>query len=253
MTSYIYQVLNTVNGKVYIGRTNDLSRRWREHLAEAKKSSKPFYKAITKYGEASFDFRIIQEVSSDIGAADCEMYWIQYYRSNMIRYGTEYGYNLSDGGEGCGTGPKSQSHRDNISKALTGLIRTPNHSMNISISKTTLSNNDLAQIKQLLNCNVPEHIIADRIGISQGVVSDIKLGRSHRYFFSEEDIKVFDSRFYDRAGQNNPSAKLSEQQVSEIKSLIRSGKSHAFIARLYQVGTSTISRINTGKCWGQIK
>lgn len=187
MSFYIYQVLNTMNGKIYIGQTIDLVRRWDEHLRDArsvKRSNKPFYKAIIKYGENSFDLRIIQEVSSDREARDCEMYWIQYYRSNMIRYGNEYGYNLSDGGDGCGTGPKSQSHRDNISKALTGLVREPTHSMNISISKTTLSTNKLEQIRQLLIDGVHEHIIADRIGISQGVVSDMKLGRSHRYFFS---------------------------------------------------------------------
>jgi len=49
----VYKITNTLNGKVYIGKANDMNRRWVEHLSVARRGSrKPLYAALRKYGSA---------------------------------------------------------------------------------------------------------------------------------------------------------------------------------------------------------
>lgn len=55
---YIYQITNKVNGKVYIGQTNNIQKRWSNH----KNNNDPnmvIARAIRKYGIENFDFRVL--------------------------------------------------------------------------------------------------------------------------------------------------------------------------------------------------
>jgi group I intron endonuclease len=57
--SGIYEIINTVNGKRYIGSTVSFKTRWRTHRRElkgAKHHSAPLQRAWNKYGEAAFKF-----------------------------------------------------------------------------------------------------------------------------------------------------------------------------------------------------
>lgn len=55
------------------------------------------------------------------------------------------------------------------------------------------------------------------------------------------------------AGISNGQSKLTENDVSEIKKLLRAGEYQADIAKKYNVGKLTINSINTGKRWRHIK
>lgn len=103
----IYKITNMVNGKVYIGQSIDIKRRWTQHkkighnLSEHKYErdyDKVLYRAMRKYGVDSFEFSIIEECSED-ELYQREQYWIEKYQSLSI-YGK--GYNLTDGGAGGG-------------------------------------------------------------------------------------------------------------------------------------------------------
>lgn len=63
LKKYIYKITNTINNKIYIGQTNDIKRRFREHknLMYGKVGNKHLYSAIKKYGLDSFIFEIIEE------------------------------------------------------------------------------------------------------------------------------------------------------------------------------------------------
>lgn len=54
-------------------------------------------------------------------------------------------------------------------------------------------------------------------------------------------------------GNKNPMSKLTEQQVIEIKRLLKDGNKGASLARLYTVSTSVISKIKTGKLWSHVE
>ena len=91
----IYKATNTINGKVYIGKTKyTLEHRKSEHLRKVKNSNLLFHKALRKYGEGSFNWDVIYECDDFIELNKSEIKFIAEYKSN------ETGYNLTTGGEG---------------------------------------------------------------------------------------------------------------------------------------------------------
>ena len=65
MKSGIYQIRNTVNGKLYIGSSHDIKFRWKQHkssLRRNKHHSLILQRAWNKYGEDCFEFEVIKDV-----------------------------------------------------------------------------------------------------------------------------------------------------------------------------------------------
>lgn len=54
-------------------------------------------------------------------------------------------------------------------------------------------------------------------------------------------------------GESNPAAKLTEEDVRQIRVMLDAGIQQARIAALFKVGQMTISRINTGDRWARVK
>ena len=94
--SGIYCIKNLVNQKKYIGLSNNIARRKREHLytlRNGKHENKHLQYAWDKYGEENFSFYIIEECSVDM-LDEREKYYIAKYQSNNDMYG----YNIESGG-----------------------------------------------------------------------------------------------------------------------------------------------------------
>lgn len=84
----IYKYENKINGKIYIGQSNNIERRFKEHLY---KNDLIIEKVIRKYGISNFLFTVLEECQiNDLD--DKEIYYIQYYNSR------NQGYNISPGG-----------------------------------------------------------------------------------------------------------------------------------------------------------
>lgn len=97
---YIYSFINKINGHRYIGKTNDVERRKREHKSIAYNSKIidsendcTWYKKIRQYGWDNFDFEIL-EVATLENWAEKEKYWIAYYDTYH-----GIGYNETEGGD----------------------------------------------------------------------------------------------------------------------------------------------------------
>lgn len=61
--SGIYQIMNTVNGKRYIGSAVRIAKRWSEHrcaLRENRHHSQALQRSWNKYGEGAFEFAVLQ-------------------------------------------------------------------------------------------------------------------------------------------------------------------------------------------------
>lgn len=93
--AYIYKIVNDINDKIYIGKTEySIEKRFKEHCQDSKREycgKRPLYNAMNKYGIEHFHIKLIEETNKP---EEREKYWIQYYGS------FKYGYNATMGGDG---------------------------------------------------------------------------------------------------------------------------------------------------------
>lgn len=85
----IYKITKKENGKSYIGQSNDIERRFKEHQY---KKDIPIEIAIQKYGKDAFEYEIIEECSIE-ELDQKERYWIKHFNTYK-----GFGYNCSEGG-----------------------------------------------------------------------------------------------------------------------------------------------------------
>ena len=100
----IYSITNMQNGKRYIGQSVNIIKRWKEHkwaLESNVHYNSYLQNAWNKYGSGMFRFEIMCECNKE-QLDDKEIYYIKQYHSNE----SDYGYNLTSGGEGALDVPK---------------------------------------------------------------------------------------------------------------------------------------------------
>lgn len=93
----IYKITNLVNGKTYIGQSNNIERRFKEHQQKGESSRIPVDIAIKKYGKDMFSYDIVEECKLE-ELNEKETYWIKKYHTK------EDGYNCNDGGSSQSSG-----------------------------------------------------------------------------------------------------------------------------------------------------
>lgn len=95
----IYKYTNKYDRKVYIGKSKDIELRYKQHLKTVKiikiQKHSHFYKALRKYGIDAFDFEVLIECPIE-NLNYWEKFYIKYYCSNN----SDYGYNMTNGGDG---------------------------------------------------------------------------------------------------------------------------------------------------------
>ena len=104
--AYIYSITNNINQKKYIGKTSQTNpyKRWKQHLQLARNKnnlaennsahSMPIVRAISKYGEINFKFRVIEECTEE-SVNEREKHYIRKYNT-----ADGAGYNCTYGGDG---------------------------------------------------------------------------------------------------------------------------------------------------------
>ena len=90
---FLYVITNLINGKRYIGITEDFERRWREH--RSGHGSKLVYQAIKKYGIDNIKFEVACKATEDC-TKEMEVKFIA-----SLGTMAHSGYNLTEGGEGA--------------------------------------------------------------------------------------------------------------------------------------------------------
>lgn len=115
---WIYYIKNKINGKMYIGRTNNFQRRKYEHFNI--ETNILLQRAYKKYGIENFEmntivtFQAINNGVLDKVLNELEIYYIK-------RYDTfKNGYNLTIGGGGCSGFRMSEETKEKMRKAQLG-------------------------------------------------------------------------------------------------------------------------------------
>lgn len=149
MNIYIYSYINKFNGHRYIGKTDNVQRRQREHYSQAYNKNSKYYNAlwpkkIRQYGYDNFEFEIL-EIVNENNWQEREQYWISFY--NTFK---GVGYNTTPGGDSGDFEP-------------------------------ILTDEEVNQIYELLeNSNLTQQKIASQIGISESLVSNINQGNAYK-------------------------------------------------------------------------
>ena len=97
----IYKITNLINGKIYIGQSVDIKRRFSEHQSKGISSRIPLDRDIQKYKKENFLFEVIECCSIEELNAK-ETYWILYYNSNVNNYNFSLGGDFNSRGENNG-------------------------------------------------------------------------------------------------------------------------------------------------------
>ena len=137
----IYKATNTINGKVYIGKTmHPLNKRAKEHIKGSKHAKTYFHSSLKKYGAESFEWKIIQECLTVDHLNLAEKAYIELYKMKGIKL-----YNMTSGGDGISK--PSEEMRKKISVSLKGKCKGRKTSdetkqkLRILVTGRTMSNN----------------------------------------------------------------------------------------------------------------
>ncbi len=255
---YIYCYENKINGKCYVGQTNNTARRKREHKSNAfneksKGYSFPFYKAIRKYGVDFFKFYILEEIEDKENVNKIEKYWIEIKKSNH----REWGYNLKNGGkQHRNTTILSEKKIDKIKSQIKEGIGYELIAKKYEVSISFLSNinkgekffeplekyplydyepgkNNLKEIINLLEkSNLSLKEISEKMNISYSTIKKINSGDLNKITNRQYPIRV-------------NSARYSSSLIIK-NSLMKTNKTFLEIAKENKVSVATVSRINRG-------
>lgn len=124
MTCGIYRILNTQNGKCYLGSGVSIERRFRDHKRDLRNKShcnKKLQRAWDKYGEQSFSFEVFQIVDDVSTLLSVETDLIVSLRLTEH----EYGYNLCKTGRSAFGLTRSVETRQKMSASQKGKKRSP--------------------------------------------------------------------------------------------------------------------------------
>ena len=90
----IYKITNLINGKIYIGQSVDINKRWRQHKRNSqikgREYDKYLYRAFRKYGLENFSFELLLECSPQ-ELNEKEKYFINLYSSDTLGYNSQKG------------------------------------------------------------------------------------------------------------------------------------------------------------------
>lgn len=222
----IYKYTNKINGKIYIGLSNDIQRRIWEHQYFANcVQDTHFHKALHKYGKENFEFEILETFDDNNREllGEREKYWIQYYNSY------EQGYNETIGGD-------ITNGRAKLTKEDVVVIRT--------------------RYANLERCMIVYEDYKDRI--SRTGFNKIWKGETWKDIMPEiytEENRQYHKEHTANPGTYNGRAKLSEEDVRDIRTRYKNGESIDSIYEDYKNKNTKKSFLNVvyGYNWKHVQ
>ena len=119
---YLYKITNQLNGKIYIGQSNNPEYRWKQHKYDSQRTDPIQYihRAIAKYGIQNFVFETIAGCQTQEDTDFTEDQLINQYDSRN----NDKGYNLKAGGS---HGAHSEETKQKQSEATIRQITEKGH------------------------------------------------------------------------------------------------------------------------------
>jgi predicted DNA-binding protein YlxM (UPF0122 family) len=217
----IYKYTNKDNGKIYIGRSVNITKRKWEHFHSPSPYSF-FDQTLVKIGEDKFDFEIIEECSAE-ELRDREKYWIKFYNCCVLD-SRDGGYNLTRGGE------EYQSEENPWARL------------------TMIQVNEI--IDKLINTKISIQALAKEYGVHYNTISDINRCKTWAWAHNYQGNIREEAQGSLYRGELNGTAIISENLAKAIVEDIKYSKlSLAAIARKHSVKDSLVYDINRCRTW----
>jgi len=238
----IYAIKNKINNKMYIGKSVNVNKRKSYHfwLLRTNNHFNPkLQSAFNKYGEENFEFVILEKCNKD-ELDDKEIKYINRY--NTINDG----YNICEGGEGSLGRTLSEETKQKISNANTGrkqdeVAKKRKSEIMKELWKTAEYRKKMKQRPKPKPWNKGRrHTEEEKKHLSEKLK-----GRR----ITEEHKKKLHELY---KGEKSLTAKLTEQQVIEIRLRFLKGEKQCDIKKDYQVSAQTIYDIVRNRRWRHI-
>lgn len=184
----IYKITNKETGKSYIGQSNDIERRFKEHKTKGEESRIPVDLAIKKYGQNHFLYEVLEECSIE-ELNEKEQFQIDKYDTY------ENGYNCNPGGD-------QQSIGENNGRAK-------------------LTEEDVKNIRIAYNNHKKQKEVYDlyKNKVSFNHFQNVWQGRVWKHIMPEvftEENKSYQI-FENSKGQNGNAAVFTDEEVLELR------------------------------------
>jgi group I intron endonuclease len=216
----VYAIRLRGTEQCYIGSSANVGQRWNHHRSFARRGAHPnhlFQSAWDEYGEASFEFEVV-EVAAEVSALnEREQAWLDRLRP----YDPGRGFNRSPSTHGAGW-KYTEEQRARLSAALTGKKKSPEH---------------VAKMRLRVATDADRARMADVGRAGAGVPKSAE----HRRAIGQAQV-----------GELNHKAKLTDASVAQIKHRLADGERGRALAGEFGVHESIISEIKTGRRWTHV-
>lgn len=280
--SGIYEIVNTINGKRYVGSAVNLGQRWRQHRCELGKGrhNPHMQNAWNKHGEDAFRFFVLEFVDDQAALLQREQHYIDSLRPEYncaavagSNFGVKFGEDVRRKMSAASSATWARDgHREKMSAAQRGKTRSEEHRAKISAANMgrKKSPEALETVRRILSerNKSPEHraliskfwsgrpktdsqrekISRTKAGIKASEEHKQKVSQGLRIAY-EEGRRSKDKPPEQRTKIGRSLATLSDEQVIAIRARLVLGTKHKVLSEEYGISQSGISNIGSRKTY----
>lgn len=250
----VYCIQNNKNLKMYIGWSSNVEKRWASERKFAFQKNKRDHRSIlsnafrscgaknAKEVKRYFTFIVLEEFDNLEDSLEAEKFWIEFFRTNVRKYGDDAGYNILEGG-GCG---------------ILGYKFTDEQKQKLSDLSLKGENNPSSKLKQQDVDNIRKEYAAGSMSLgklsikydlSKSNISMIIKNQSwfdNEYIPDLEKIKLFSKLNNSKYKLNY---ELAEQIRIDFKQIECDYGAKVKLAKKYNLTDTMIGNIVKNKCW----
>lgn len=221
MTCGIYEIVNTVNGKRYVGSSVDIDSRWQTHIRELRRGThhaQHLQRSFNKHGEDAFVIRCITECEREelIPLEQAELDSGYDYNSSptagntlglkfsdearervrqnrLDRYAADpvgYAAMMSSISKGK---PKSENWKSKMSARMSGSVHSNCHVENMAKARAEICETRVRMIRYMRIKGMDLKIISSKLNIGWSTVRRICAGERYRWAYNYEGPVPFDN------------------------------------------------------------